>query len=500
MADLTDYTGLVTSEHSQRPKFMSVVAALAQPMVDLMNLLGGMPDKFDLDQAVGAQLDDVGRWVGISRRVSTPLTGVYFSFDTPGVGFDQGSWKGPFDSDTGLTLLDDDTYRLVLRAKIGANHWDGTLESTAGILNSIFSPGDGPVAVHANAEPFGTGDGASTQFQLLYQGQPVYQIDSATLYRNDWQGNQLMYQTPRTNIATYSEQLDLSAWGKAALTVTPNATTAPNGTTTMDKLVETATTGTHALTRNIFGTLGNTPYTVSAFVKAGERRYGRIRLGTNIGFVADAKFDLVTGKYTNSAGNPIGDIIHLGGGIYRVTVTGVTQEGATNLSGTGLYLHDLVTGGSAGGDAYAGDGTSGYYAWGLDVKEGPDLTSYVSATNAPATLTDYTLGPSGIAQLAVPPAAGASLSWTGDGEIYPSGTYVFIQDNQDMSMTIGVAGKVPSAVFLALLEGGYIPLKPEGVRVNFVIVTSVDGVPMFGFDVANQYVMGLDAGAWGTPL
>ncbi len=220
MADLTDYTGLITSEHNQRPKFMAVVEALAQPMIDLMNLLGAMPGKFDLDHAVGVQLDDVGRWVGISRSVATPLTGVYFSFDTPGVGFDQGNWKGPFDPDAGLTLLDDDTYRLVLRAKIGANHWDGTLEATVTILNSIFNVG----------------------------------------------------------------------------------------------------------------------------------------------------------------------------------------------------------------------------------------------------------------------------------------TYVFIQDNQDMSMTIGVAGNVPSAVFLALLEGGYIPLKPEGVRVNFVIVTSVDSAPIFGFDMDNDLVAGFDTGAWGTPL
>ncbi|QYY30228.1 DUF2612 domain-containing protein [Cupriavidus pinatubonensis] len=220
MADLTDYTGLITSEHNRRPKFMAVVEALARPMVTLQDLLGGMPDAFDLDQAVGVQLDAVGLWVGIGRRVATPLTGVYFSFDTAGVGFDQGNWKGPFDPDTGLTLLDDDTFRLVLRAKIGANHWDGTLESSAAILNSIF-----------------------------------------------------------------------------------------NG-----------------------------------------------------------------------------------------------------------------------------------------------------------------------------------------------GTYVFIQDNQDMSMTIGVAGKVPSAVFLALLEGGYIPLKPEGVRINVVIVTSADGAPIFGFDMNNNLVAGFDTGAWGTPL
>ena len=84
--------------------------------------------------------------------------------------------------------------------------------------------------------------------------------------------------------------------------------------------------------------------------------------------------------------------------------------------------------------------------------------------------------------------------------IFNGDTYVFIQDNQDMSMTIGVAGKVPSAVFLALLEGCYIPLKAEGVRVNFEIVTSVDGAPIFGFDVENQFIAGFDVGAWGTPL
>ena len=54
---------------------------------------------------------------------------------------DQGVWQGPFDPDNGLTVLDDDTYRLLLRAKIGANHWDGTLETSAAILNQIFQGG-----------------------------------------------------------------------------------------------------------------------------------------------------------------------------------------------------------------------------------------------------------------------------------------------------------------------------------------------------------------------
>ncbi|AQQ20265.1 DUF2612 domain-containing protein [Burkholderia cenocepacia] len=220
MADLTEYTALITSEHRDKPRFMAVVSTLVQPLVDQMGVLQSMPGKFDLDNAVGVQLDDVGVWVGVSRKIRTPLTGIYFSFDIAGLGFDQGTWKGPFDPDTGLTVLDDDTYRLVIRAKIGANHWDGTLEQSAAILNSIFD-------------------------------------------------------------------------------------------------------------------------------------------------------------------------------------------------------------------------------------------------------TD---------------------------------THVFIEDHQDMSMTIGIAGKVPPATFLALLSGGYIPLKPEGVRVNYTIVTTVDGSPLFGFDMSNQLVAGFDVGAWSRPV
>ncbi|MBU9468666.1 DUF2612 domain-containing protein [Burkholderia multivorans] len=141
MADLNDYTALITSEHSDKPRFMATVGALVQPLVDQMNVLQSMPGKFDLDNAVGVQLDDVGLWVGVSRKIRTPLTGVYFSFDVGGLGFDQGVWKGPFDPDTGLVSLDDDTYRMTLRSKSAANHWDGTPGAAADIIDSLAPPG-----------------------------------------------------------------------------------------------------------------------------------------------------------------------------------------------------------------------------------------------------------------------------------------------------------------------------------------------------------------------
>ncbi|SDI53912.1 DUF2612 domain-containing protein [Pseudomonas panipatensis] len=139
MADISDYLGLITSEHSDKPKFMATVQAVLQPLVDVINAADGLAANFDLDVAIGAQLDIVGLWVGISRHVKTPLAGVYFSFDIDGIGLDQGVWKGPFDPDSGVVSLDDDTYRLLIRAKIGANHWDGTLGASKAILDLVFS-------------------------------------------------------------------------------------------------------------------------------------------------------------------------------------------------------------------------------------------------------------------------------------------------------------------------------------------------------------------------
>lgn len=150
MADATDYTQLITSEHNDRPRFMAMVALVTGSLADATNAALSLPDAFDLDAAIGAQLDVVGQWVGITRQVKTPLA-VYFAFDTEGLGFDQGTWRGRFDPDSGLTQLDDDTYRLLIRAKIGANHWDGTLAGSKPILDLVF-PGPAVAFIEDNQD------------------------------------------------------------------------------------------------------------------------------------------------------------------------------------------------------------------------------------------------------------------------------------------------------------------------------------------------------------
>lgn len=130
------YLDLITSEHRDKPKFSATVSALVAPMESLQQFLATLPGVFDLDDAVGAQLDAVGVRVGRSRLVSTQISGVYFSWDTDSLGWEQGYWQGPYDPDSGIASLNDDTYRIILRAKIAANQWDGTLST----INDILAP------------------------------------------------------------------------------------------------------------------------------------------------------------------------------------------------------------------------------------------------------------------------------------------------------------------------------------------------------------------------
>ena len=152
MADVTPYTNLITSEHAEQPNFLAAVTTSVQPLVELFDLLTSLPSKFDLDLSVGVQLDAVGEWVGRSRYLDTPLVDVYFALDTAGLGFDEGTWKGEYDPDSGLTALPDDTYRTLLRAKILANLWDGTIPGAYASWNTVFGGTGYQVLIQDNGD------------------------------------------------------------------------------------------------------------------------------------------------------------------------------------------------------------------------------------------------------------------------------------------------------------------------------------------------------------
>jgi hypothetical protein len=139
MSDTQDYLNLVTSEHAEQPKFMAMLTCVVSPLVQIQSLLDSFNKIFDLDlPPVGNQLDIIGEWVGVSRNVEIPIPGVFFGWDQDfSTGWEYGIWQDPTQT-SAISVLPDDVYYSLIKAKIAANHWDGTTEGLYSIWSIIF--------------------------------------------------------------------------------------------------------------------------------------------------------------------------------------------------------------------------------------------------------------------------------------------------------------------------------------------------------------------------
>jgi len=135
---MSKYTDRITNYHRGKPLFVDHVDLSTRPLTDVSVAMYGLISAFDIDEAIGVQLDALGEWIGRSRIVSQPISGVYFSFDTAGLGWDQGVWQGPYDPDAGYTSLSDETYRIIMKAKIAINNWNGQNDSLPPILEAAL--------------------------------------------------------------------------------------------------------------------------------------------------------------------------------------------------------------------------------------------------------------------------------------------------------------------------------------------------------------------------
>jgi len=181
----------------------------------------------------------------------------------------------------------------------------------------------------------------------------------------------------RVNLFTKSEQFDDVVWSKAAGTISANATTAPDGTVTADKLTESTNTVTHYVAQAP-SVSASTTYTFSGYFKPAGRNNVRITLnyGTT-GF--NAYFDLVNGIVISNTSGTSASVKKAANGFFRCSFTITTGASATGL-GVYIYPADSTPAGT-----YTGDGTSGIYVWGAQLGAGSYATSYIQTTSAQVT-------------------------------------------------------------------------------------------------------------------
>jgi hypothetical protein len=115
MKTIAEYLQMIPSQYQKSTKFLSWLSVNLQILIDANNCLASMPAAFDLDNAVGTQLDILGIYLGQNRTL-------------------------PFNPTDGSSpTLDDATYRQILKLRTMTNYWDGSLHSIYKAWNAIFT-------------------------------------------------------------------------------------------------------------------------------------------------------------------------------------------------------------------------------------------------------------------------------------------------------------------------------------------------------------------------
>lgn len=120
------YQNLLSSQWRNSAKLTALLYVLLKKFDDVSQCMVQMDAALDLDNAEGPQLDQCGAVAGVGRTVSFQPTG--------GVS----------------PVLDDTSYRLLIKAKIAQNQWDGTIGSLYPIWQSLFPGGKIVVADQQN--------------------------------------------------------------------------------------------------------------------------------------------------------------------------------------------------------------------------------------------------------------------------------------------------------------------------------------------------------------
>jgi hypothetical protein len=169
------------------------------------------------------------------------------------------------------------------------------------------------------------------------------------------------------NLLTYSQEFDNAAWVKTRVTVTANATVAPDGTTTAEKLIATVDNNTHFINQVNSYTSGLT-YIFSTFAKKDEWNFVRLGFPSDRfpGSGRSACFNLDAGTVGETQSGVTASIQNIGNGWYRCVISAdATSSGAST---TGVALNpqsvDLAV-----SESVAGDGTSGIFVWGAQLEQ-----------------------------------------------------------------------------------------------------------------------------------
>ena len=231
---------------------------------------------------------------------------------------------------------------------------------------------------------FGTGSQTVYQLPVLTGNTP----QNPTLYKTDWQGKQLLYTTPRTNLLLQASTLATSPWvpGQTGVAAAPTVTNAfiagPDGVAaSASKIAFPGITGTDTsfVRQNVAGLTNPTTLSPSAWIKG------------------DAPATLLMRQGNGAAG------------FSTINITTAWQRlnppSGVNAATSFNFDFAQVTGGTT-------TAFNAYVAY-SQLESGSVITPAIQTTTAAVTVTDYTIDAANNITYSPAPLAGALLNGTG---------------------------------------------------------------------------------------
>lgn len=205
----------------------------------------------------------------------------------------------------------------------------------------------------------------------------------------------ILVEPQRTNLVTYSEQLDNAAWVKTAINITANSTTSPDGTTTADKFIPTSATSLHITESSSVSFVSGTTYTFSFYGKKAENNFIQFTASSAL-LGTRANFDLNSGVLGTVDSGITATITSIGNdGWYRCTAT-------FTASVTGSYkiiLTAITNSTAVRFQSFAGNNVNGLFLWGAQLEAGSNATSYIPTVASTVTRNADVISKTGISSL-----------------------------------------------------------------------------------------------------
>ena len=253
-------------------------------------------------------------------------------------------------------------------------------------------------------------------------------VSHAPLYATQTSGGYIANQSldpggVEANLLLWSQDFTQSAWAHTNITVTGGVTD-PYGGATGCSLVTTTASGDHATSQTGVSSFDGANYAYAVFLKPNGRNRASIKLDDGGANSVVVQLDLGAGQIVGESASGTALLTgssmaeYLATGWYQVTLT-AQFPGVTSLVAE-LYIQD-----NSGAYSWTGDGSTGVYAWGAQLRQGVNIGAYAATqgtTAGPLIFNPPAVLASGIeawAAVAGGPNWGGANVWTSvDGTNY----------------------------------------------------------------------------------